>query len=132
MPGFPIPLDGKCNGSVPRIGECCHEDRAKACAEASWIASISDMPWLPLVGKLHDEDSILRHQSDQHDLTDLAEDVDGLVEVPKRKECAGEGQGNGEHNDEGIRKLFKLGSKDEVDDDQSQNEGKDQLDELSA
>lgn len=41
-----------------------------------------------LIGKLHNEDTVLRYESDEHDDTDLAEYIHGLIGVVHKDQCA--------------------------------------------
>ena len=79
-----------------------------------------------LVGKLHNQNAVLRHQPDEHDDANLAEDVHGDIPEIHEYQCAGNGKWHGEHDDERVFKAFELRRKDEVNQRQRQDKGKHQ------
>ena len=105
---------------VMRIGR-------KRCTEASRIAFCLSTPASCfLVGKFDDEDTVLCHKADEHDDTDLTENIHRLVIEIHKDESPAYGQRYGEHDDEGIFEALELGGQDEIDEYQCEDKGKHQ------
>ena len=71
---------------------------------------------LPLIGELHNENTILCNQPDKHDDPDLAEDVQRLSEIPERQQSTCQCEGHCEHDYKRITEAFKLPGENEIDD----------------
>ena len=79
-----------------------------------------------LVGKFHDKNTVFRHQTNQHDDTDLREDVHRLTTGVHEHQCTEYRKGNGEHDDEGIAETFELCRQNEVDQHDGQAKGEEE------
>ena len=79
-----------------------------------------------LVGEFHDKDTVFRHKTNQHDDTDLREDIHCLVSEIHEDESAEYRQGYGEHDDEGVAETFKLRCQNQVDKQDGKTEGEEQ------
>ena len=82
--------------------------------------------FLFLVGEFHNQDTVLGYQTNQHDDTDLAEDVHGDAAEVHEHQGTGDGQRYGEHDDERVFEALELGGKNQVNQYQSQDEGEHQ------
>ena len=65
-------------------------------------------------GLMDDEDGIVDHGAHQDDESEHGHDVQGLgrhksVHQAQSHQSAGRGQGHGEHDDQGVEKIFKEG-----------------------
>ena len=85
-----------------------------------------DTGLLFLVGEFDDENTVLRHKADEHDDTDLAENIHRLVVEIHEDECPAYSQRYGEHDDEGVFEALELGGQDEIDEYQCEDKGKHQ------
>jgi hypothetical protein len=54
------------------------------------------------IGELHNQNPVFRYQPDEHDDTDLAEDVQRLVKHPEREYGPRKSQRYGDHDDERV------------------------------
>ena len=79
---------------------------------------------LPLICKFNDEDAIFSDKPYQHDYADLTEDVQCLFEIPEGKQGAGYCQRDSEKDDERVNEAFKLGCKNQIDQDNSKDKNK--------
>ena len=62
----------------------------------------------PLVGKLYNQNTVLRHQPDLHDYTDLAENIHSLIEIPQGHHRPDQRQRHSKHDDQGIPETLEL------------------------
>ena len=76
-----------------------------------------------LVGELHDQDAVLRHDADQHHQADLAVDVDRAAGEHDREDRRREPERHGEHDDDGADETFELRREHQEHDDQREAEG---------
>ena len=75
------------------------------------------------LGVVHQQDGVLGDQAHQHDEADQGHDVD---RVPGQQQHAGhadDGQGQGEHDGQGVDEGLELGGQDQVDEDDGQDQG---------
>ncbi len=102
----------------------CHQDRAEPHRSGLNRRIVPRRPTCPeLIGKLYDQDAVLRYNADQNDGPDLAEDVQRLTQRCQRDHGTGQGQRHGEHDDQRINETLKLGRQHKVDQYESQQEG---------
>ena len=79
---------------------------------------------LQVVGELHDEDAVLRYQSDQRDQSDLAVDVERRQSKEREEQRPGNCQRHrARQDDEGIAEALELGREDQINQDRRQQEG---------
>ena len=82
---------------------------------------------LQVIGKLHDEDAILGHESDERDESNLAVDIDAGGSEEGEEEGSRKGQRDGsEEDDEGVSETLKLGCQHEEDQDDGEDHCGDQ------
>src|SRR6266550_4513281 len=83
---------------------------------------------LKMVGKLHDQDAVLRNQADESDQTYLAVYVERRQPQERKHQCTRDGQRHRAHqNDEWIAEAFELRGEDEVDQYRRQQERAEEL-----
>jgi hypothetical protein len=90
--------------------------------EASTTASRTFFPPAELIGVLDDQDGVLGHQPDQHDESDLGEDVEALLEHEERYERPHHRQGHGQENGDGVDEALELGGQDQIDEHHGEEE----------
>ena len=79
---------------------------------------------LQVVRELHDEDAVLRYQSDQRDQSDLAVDVERRQSKEREEQRPGNCQRHrARQDDEGIAEALELGREDQINQDRRQQEG---------
>ena len=104
-------------------GEASHEDRAQAHARRFQQGVVeSHAPIAKLVGEFDDKDAVFCGDADEDDEADLAVEVQRAAGEVDSEETTGDGEGNGEHDDERVDPAFKLGRKDEENDDEAKRE----------
>ena len=79
-----------------------------------------------LIGELYDKDTVLCHQTNQHDDTDLAEYIHCDVSEIHEYQCAGNGKGHRQHDNQRVFEAFELGGQNQVDKQDCQNESEHQ------
>ena len=102
---------------VIRIG------RSRVPAASMTASSLSLPGLLQVVGELHDQDAVLRHQADERDQADLAVDVERRQPEEREEQRAGHRQRHraGE-DDERIAEALELRREHQVDQDRRQQE----------
>ena len=93
-------------GRMPKHGRERWSSGSAAGARAAASSTASrarEAALAALVGELDDQDAVLRHQADQHDDADLAEDVERLAEEQQRDERARERERHGDEDDRSDR-----------------------------
>ena len=84
--------------------------------------------FLEMVGELHDQDAVLRHQTDQRDQPDLAVDIERRQPEEREHQGAGHGQRHrARQDDERIAEALELRREHQVDQDRRQQEGAEEL-----
>lgn len=82
--------------------------------------------FLLLVGELYNQDTVLSHQPNQHDDTDLAEYIHRDAAEIHEYQCARNGKGHGQHDNQRVLETFELGGKNQVDKQDGQDESEHQ------
>jgi hypothetical protein len=86
-----------------------------------------------LIRKFDNQDPIFRHEPEEHDQADLAEDGDGLLEVPERKESSRDGQRHSRHDSKRIAETFSVCCELQIDEyGSNKKNAKAKLEELSS
>ena len=69
-----------------------------------------------LIGELDDQDTVLRHQPDQHDETDLRVDIERDAGKEQRENCSGKREGHGQEHHQRAGQAFELRDQNEEND----------------
>src|SRR6266542_387833 len=84
----------------------------------------STMPLLQRIGELHDQDSVLRYQSDERDQPDLRVDVEGRqIEEAEDQRARNRERHRAEQHDQRIAETPELRRQHEIDQDHGEPEG---------
>src|SRR6202049_14483 len=110
-------------------GGGCHQDGAQPGAGGFDDRSQLGLScFLKMVGKLHDEDTVLSYQTDQRDQTDLTINVECRQSEKREHQRPGKGQRHrARQNDERIAKAFELSCQNQVDQDGRKQESSKEL-----
>ena len=82
--------------------------------------------FLLLIGKFHNQDTVLCHQTNQHDNTNLAEYIHRNPPEIHEHQCAGNGERHRQHDNQRVLEAFELGGKNQVNQHDGQDEGEHQ------
>ena len=81
---------------------------------------------MPLIGELYDQDTVLRHQTNQHNDTDLAEYIHRDTRITHEHQRTGDSQRYGEHHYQRVLETLELGGQHQINHQQGQDHGEHQ------